>query len=547
MLRILDKPAGLTTHTSLSKTERAEISVDPVDSFLGHLAYRSGQELFPVHRLDQGTTGVLLATDSSAEAAELAKVFESREVEKTYLFLTDRLIANSELQVESFIDRHANSSNMNSDFFSAPASADRPNNARTDFKRLETFGAYSLWEAKPQTGKPHQIRLHAEQSGIPILGDAEHGGSVFPALCLHALAIRFRFQGETFEASSPPPRWFSLASLFDERSGLTVVTWLSSIERRERLATSLKKLGVNSSETMRLIHTDGGDLRCDLLGTVVQLHWYGPEFDELDREAVARLAHLMEWRDWYVQTRPNRGKTPSEALNLPSRPDLPARWQATEESLRFTFRRDTGMSAGLFLDQRANRRWVLAHAKGLRVLNLFSYTGGFSVAAAKAGAAKVVSVDLSKNFLAWSKDNFMVNGLPIEGSPHEFRAMEARDYLKWAKKKALQFDLVICDPPSFARTDDGVFRIEKEFEPLLQMCIDVTLPSGRVLFSTNYELMAEPEVFARAEAFVRTRNITAKSLSLPRELRLLRTPSPDFDFEFPREPRAMKSFFLELK
>lgn len=543
MLRILDKPAGITTHTSLSFEQRNLISVDPVDSFLGHLAYRSGRELFPVHRLDMGTTGILLATDTSDEAAELAKIFESREVEKTYLFVTDGKIEQDETRVESFIERHATSSaaGRRSNFYSIPATSDQPSNAVTDFKILKSDGGYSLWQAKPLTGRPHQIRLHAEQLGIPILGDGEHGGGTFPALCLHASSVRFSFRNELIEAESPRPRWFDHLAKLDDRSGLTIVNWLASIERRERLARSLAVVGITESETVRLIHSEGQDLRCDRLGSIVQLHWYGAEFDQIDREAVTELARIMGWNDWYVQTRPNRGKTPAEAENIPSRPDLALRWQAQEESLTFTFRRDTSMSSGLFLDQRANRRWVAANSKDLRVLNLFSYTGGFSVAAAKAGAAKVVSVDLSKNFLNWSRENFEANGISLEASPHEFRAMEARDFLKWAKKKELQFDLVICDPPSFARTASGVFQIEKEFEMLLQMCVDVTAPRGRVLFALNYELLAEADIYSRAEEFVRL--LARRS---PRNVTVTRTPSPDFDFEFPREPRAMKSFFLEI-
>ncbi len=545
MLRILDKPAGITTHTSLSQEDRASISVDPIDSFLGHLSYRSGRELFPVHRLDMGTTGILLATDTSEEAAELAEIFESRKVEKKYLFVTDRKLEQGEARVESFIDRHSTSSAAGggSNFFSIAGTFERPANAVTDFKLVNSNGTYSLWEAKPLTGRPHQIRLQAEQLGIPILGDGEHGGGMFPALCLHASSVRLSFRNDVIESQSPRPRWFDHLTKLDDRSGLTIVNWLASIERRERLARSLAVCDIAESETVRLIHSEGQDLRCDRLGTVVQLHWYGAEFDLLDREAVTELARIMNWPDWYVQTRPNRGgKNPVEAENIPSRPDLPSRWQAQEESLTFTFRRDTSMSSGLFLDQRANRRWVNENSKDLRVLNLFSYTGGFSVAAAKAGAAKVVSVDLSKNFLNWSRENFEANGISLDASPHEFRAMEARDYLKWAKKKDLQFDLVICDPPSFARTASGVFQIEKEFEMLLQMCVDVTAPQGRILFSLNYELLSEADVFLRTEEFVR---LLARRST--RKVTVARTPSPDLDFEFPREARSMKSFFLEIE
>ncbi len=545
MLRILDKPAGLTTHTSLSGEERKRLDIDPIDSFLGHVSYRSGEVLFPVHRLDLGTTGVLLAADSREEASELAAIFESREIEKAYLFLTDRKPRvpaaddGKPTRVESFIDRHSSSgaAQGNSNFFSIPSSAENPTNAITDFSLVSFEENYSLWRARPLTGRPHQIRLHAAELGLHILGDTEHGGTSFPALCLHANEIKLKFRNENIAAESPPPKWFSLSEKFDERWGFTLVGWLAAVDRRERLARSLATFNIAETQTKRMIHSDGGDLRADQLGSIVQLHWYGTEFDDIDRDAVKELTSIMAWNNWYLQTRPNRGKSPTEAQMIVAGENVPTRWQASEESASYSFRRDTSMSAGLFLDQRANRRWVSSTAKGRKVLNLFSYTGGFSLVAALAGAEKVVSVDLSKNFINWSKENFELNALRVDDSRFEFRAMEAFDYLRWAKKKEIRFDLVICDPPSFSRSENGAFRIEKELENLWQACADVTNEGGRIIFALNYEMMSESEFFARAETWAAINK---------RRLTVERTPSADLDFEFPREARAMKSLFFKF-
>lgn len=540
MLRILDKPAGLTTHTSLSAAERERVETDPVDSFLGHLTYRSGASLWPVHRLDLGTTGVLLAADTAEDAASLSEAFEARDVQKTYEFLTDRKIDTSKFpenraHVESHIDRGSGGRGTN--FFSNPPTDTHPVNAITDFELVRSEGEMSLWRARPLTGRPHQIRLHAESIGIPILGDLEHGGSSFPAICLHAAHVKFQWNGEAVEASSPSPRWFHDLALLETRNGDRIVNWMLAAERRERLFRSLRRLDITESETLRMIHTEGGELRADRLGDFYHLHWYGELLEEEDRETVHDFVKRMKWDEWYLQTRANRGKNPNEAEILLSREDLPSRWIAREDDVRYSFRRDTGLSAGLFLDQRANRRWVREHSKGRRVLNLFAYTSGFSVAAALGDAAKVVTVDLSKNFLEWSKVNFSENGLDPADPRYEFRAMEAREFLKWAKKKALQFETVICDPPSFGRSDKGVFRIEKDFDALLAACADVTAPGGRILFSTNYELFDDEDFFDRIGHFAR---------STARQIRVIRTPSPDLDFEFPREPRAMKSIFLEV-
>jgi 23S rRNA (cytosine1962-C5)-methyltransferase len=396
----------------------------------------------------------------------------------------------------------------------------------------------------PETGKPHQIRLHAESCGIPILGDKDHGGSAFPTLCLHSAELRFVLDGEEISHATPPPIWFESRELVTDR---TLIRWLAAVDRRARLLRSGAIAGASFSAaagiappipatdlTLRWIHSEGDPLRAEQLGPVHWLSWYSdtePSPTDLDR--VRRLTETLGWRQWVLQLRGNRGRAPNEERRYLGPEPVPERWQGTELSrVRYEFRADQGLSPGLFLDQRRNRAWVLHNAQGLRVLNLFCYTGGFSVCAALGGAERVVSVDVSKPFLEWSKTNFVCNGLCTEG--HEFRAMDSRDYLEWARKKNITFDLVICDPPSFGRSKSGVFTMEKDFARLFEMLLDVTAPQGRILFSSNYERWSLEDFAARAQALARGKNI---------RLRLEATPSPDWDFELPRAPRNMKSFF----
>lgn len=556
MLRILDKPAGATTHTSLSEDEAKRLHLEPNDGFLEHLSMRSGRTLLPVHRLDVGTSGTLLAWESDgspgalAAMSHLAQAFESREVDKRYLFLTDRQPRRgfkSGDKVESHISR-VRSGGLNRQgpqYVSHSPTAQEPINAVTIFEKLKDQGKHSLWLAKPLTGKPHQIRLHAENAGLAILGDTEHGGSAFPTLCLHAAAASLKDTAAGFEASSPAPVWFEKLDLLDDP---VLIGWLSGLDRRERLNRSLRLLGVAISETRRELHGESGslDLRIDRLGEVCQFHWYGStnrlkqELTESDIQKIRRLAEISGIKDWWIQYRSNRGSGQSQEQVITSHDSLPKRWHAGEENLRFLFCRDRGLSSGLFLDQRANRRWVTQH-RPRSLLNLFCYTGGFSVAAAAAGAEHVVSVDLSRPFLEWAKENFQANRLDPADSRYEFRAIEARDYLKWAEKKGLQFDVVVCDPPSFSRTENGVFRIETELEPLIASTLSVTKDGGRLLFSTNFENWSTQEFVFRVSEIVK--KLRAKS---NRQFTLERTPSPDWDFEFPREPRRMKSIFVKV-
>jgi 23S rRNA (cytosine1962-C5)-methyltransferase len=529
-----DKPAGITTHTSLGEKEieRAGFLREINDGFCEHLAARSAQKLFVSHRLDRDTTGCIVFAKSPETAEWLRERFASHKVAKRYLFLTDRKISQGREQFtsESFIERRG------------PvyiSSTTTPANSNTHFKLLGAQEGLSLWEARPETGKPHQIRLHAADAGMPILGDQDHGGSAFATLCLHSESLRINIDGnEDLVFSMPPPRWFTDLTL---GKNPLLLRWLVALDRRERLLRSWSACSDSgtseahaSERTLRWLHTESDPLRADQLGTYLWLSWFRdhpPTREEL--QTLETLAQTVGWREWSLHLRADRGRaTTNPLIEAAGCTQPPARWLVREGGLRFEMRADQGLSPGLFLDQRQNRNWLQENARGKTVLNLFCYTGGFSVAAAKGGASRVVSIDLSKTFLEWSKVNFHLNALSLEN--HEFRAIDSREYLRWAKKKGLKFDLVICDPPSFSRSENGIFKIERDLEDLLSALIQVTSSGGRVLFASNFESWKDEEFEERVRTFAKT---------TPR-LRLLRTPSPDWDFELPGSTRIMKSVFL---
>jgi 23S rRNA (cytosine1962-C5)-methyltransferase len=167
-------------------------------------------------------------------------------------------------------------------------------------------------------------------------------------------------------------------------------------------------------------------------------------------------------------------------------------WVANEEGIPYQFRTDSGFSAGLFLDQRMNRLWVADHAHEKTVLNLFSYTSGFSVVAGLAHAKKVTSVDASKKFLEWSKENFRLNHMNPDAS--EFFAQDCLVFLNGSKKRNRKWDLIICDPPSFGRSQDAVWKIERnifELSELLWACLE---KNGKILFTCNFEKWTRKEL-----------------------------------------------------
>ncbi len=155
-----------------------------------------------------------------------------------------------------------------------------------------------------------------------------------------------------------------------------------------------------------------------------------------------------------------------------------------ENKLKFLVNLTDYLDTGLFLDHRITRKMVQEEAAGKRVLNLFCYTGSFSVYAAAGGAAAVTSVDLSKTYLNWAADNFAINRLKNE--QYRFEHADVKQYLKQLGPG--QFDLVVMDPPTFSNSKrmKDFLDIQRDHVELLNDVLKATTPGGIIYFSTNY-------------------------------------------------------------
>lgn len=147
-----------------------------------------------------------------------------------------------------------------------------------------------------------------------------------------------------------------------------------------------------------------------------------------------------------------------------------------EFGMRLVAELKAGQKTGLFFDHRDNRWYVRRRAAGLRVLNLFSYTGGFSVAAALGNAASVVSVDSARPAMESCLRNFELNGL--HDFSHEAIVEDVFAFLQAAQRNGLRFDLIVCDPPSFAQSRDQARAAEKAYRRLVALGLSVTSPGG---------------------------------------------------------------------
>jgi 23S rRNA (cytosine1962-C5)-methyltransferase len=176
--------------------------------------------------------------------------------------------------------------------------------------------------------------------------------------------------------------------------------------------------------------------------------------------------------------------------------------EVSEAGLRYGLDFAAGYSAGLFIDQRANRvRLRQLHPR--RLLNTFAYTCSFSVVAARAGA-ETVSADLSRRSLARGRENFLHNGLdPAAG--HRFITDDVFALLPRLARRGEKFDAIILDPPTFSRNPSGAaFQVRRDFDRLVALAIEVAAPGAKILLSVNHSEMGAADLERAGRAALRS-------------------------------------------
>jgi 23S rRNA G2069 N7-methylase RlmK/C1962 C5-methylase RlmI len=156
-----------------------------------------------------------------------------------------------------------------------------------------------------------------------------------------------------------------------------------------------------------------------------------------------------------------------------------------EGGLSFIVNLSDYLDTGLFLDHRPTRALVRAESAGKRVLNLFAYTGSFSVYAAAGGAAEATSVDLSNTYLAWASRNLRLNGFSEER--HPLVRSDVMAFLSGAADAGERWDLIVADPPTYSnsKATERDFDVNEDWPELLRACLAVLSPGGILYFSTN--------------------------------------------------------------
>ncbi len=221
-----------------------------------------------------------------------------------------------------------------------------------------------------------------------------------------------------------------------------------------------------------------------LADDVLISHKSEPALDMMrDGLAAWSVEHAWRPRRVFAKLLPRQNEDRDPPVLAEGDASLPLAGEVRENGVRYALDFAAGYSAGLFLDQRANRSFVHALAPR-RLLNTFAYTCSFSVVAALAGA-ETLSVDLSRKSLDRGRANFALNGLdPAAG--HRFIADDVLDVLPRIARRGEKFDTIVLDPPTFSRGNRGRrWQVEQHLEDLVVAAMEMAAPSARILVSTN--------------------------------------------------------------
>ncbi|PEJ58599.1 RlmI/RlmK family 23S rRNA methyltransferase [Bacillus sp. AFS002410] len=302
----------------------------------------------------------------------------------------------------------------------------------------------------------------------------------------------------------------TLIKLVDERNGFIGkgyygkqnkgIGWILSLNEHEKISPKFFedkiKQAINgrqqyysSSDTtaFRVFNGEGdgiGGFTIDFFDGYYLISWYSEGIFQFKDWVIQAIQNTVEFKGIYQKKRfDTKGQYIEEDdFVMGERGQFPI--LVKENGVNFAIYLNDGAMVGVFLDQREVRKLICdKYAYEKTVLNTFSYTGAFSVFAAAGGASKTTSVDLANRSLEKTKEQFQIN--KIDPATQSIIVEDVFHYFKYAVKKNLLFDMVILDPPSFARSKKHTFSAEKDYKNLLKEAIAITEMDGVIVASTN--------------------------------------------------------------
>ncbi|MBP2241940.1 23S rRNA (cytosine1962-C5)-methyltransferase [Cytobacillus eiseniae] len=324
-----------------------------------------------------------------------------------------------------------------------------------------------------QAGYP----LIAEGAIEPIANDIEEG------VIIDLLDENNRFLAKGYYGKQNKGRGWVLS-----RNQQEVINQLF-FEERFNGAINYRKSLFDDAETtaFRIFNGEGdgiGGLTIDYYAGYLLLTWYSKGIYKFKNEIVAALTNVADWQGIYEKKRFDVKGTYIEGDDFVIGEEAQFPLIVKENGIQYAIYLNDGAMTGIFLDQRNVRKTIRnKYASGKTVLNTFSYTGAFSVAAALGGAIKTTSVDLANRSKSKTIEQFSVNGIDYESQA--IIVDDVFNYFKYAVRKNLLFDMVILDPPSFARSKKHTFSAGKDYPVLLEQAIQLTEKNGIIVASSN--------------------------------------------------------------
>ena len=235
----------------------------------------------------------------------------------------------------------------------------------------------------------------------------------------------------------------------------------------------------------RLFNQEGdgfGGLTVDLYGDYAVFSWYNSYVYQI-RKVISEA-----FRQVFPEVLGTYEKIRFKGLDYESAhvygQEAPDFFTVLENGVLYQVFMNDGLMTGIFLDQHEVRGSLVdGLAMGKSLLNMFSYTAAFSVAAAMGGASQTTSVDLAKRSRELSQAHFQANGISTDD--HRFIVMDVFEYFKYAKRKGLTYDVIVLDPPSFARNKKQTFSVAKDYHKLISQSLEILNPDGIIIASTN--------------------------------------------------------------
>lgn len=303
-------------------------------------------------------------------------------------------------------------------------------------------------------------------------------------------------EGELVELASPVGQFLGEAYLAKQNKG---IGWVYSWEQgthfdrdfflaqfQQALTNRQVLLHSEDTDTFRLFNAEGDGipgLTVDYYAGYAVISWYSEGVYLYKEEIVAAFQTAFPFVKGLYEKRRYQ-KDDEKASGFVYGEKAPAPHYVKENNVMYATYLDEGWMTGIFLDQRHVRRDLMeTYAPGKTVLNTFSYTGAFSVAAAMGGAIQTTSVDVANRSLEKTREQFAING--INPDDHRIHVMDVFEYIQYAKRKKLTFDVIVVDPPSFARTKKRTFSVLKDYGAMVEDLIDISSEKGMFIISSN--------------------------------------------------------------